>query len=67
MAVESTVLNPLIFKMVLFAYQTTCQLTVYNPMMKLCCVALQSEETPGLGCIITLNSAPPGVPILVHS
>ena len=68
MTVESTALNlSLIFMMVLFAYQTTCQLAIYKSMMKLCRVALQSEEMPGLGCIITLNSDPPGVPILAHS
>lgn len=68
MTVESTALNlSLIFMLVLFAYQTMCQLAVYKSMMKLCRVALQSEETPGLGCVITLNSAAPGVPILARS
>lgn len=67
MTVEGTALNlSLILMMVLFANQTMCQLAVYRSMMKLCHVALQSEEKPGLGCIITLNSAPPGVPILAH-
>lgn len=68
MTVESTALNlSLILMMGLFAYQTTCQLAVYKSMTKLCRAALQSEEMPGLGHIITLNSAPPGVPILAHS
>lgn len=68
MTAESTALNlSLIFMMVLFAYQTVGQLAVYKSMTKLCRVALQSEETPGLGRIITLNSAPPGVSILAPS
>lgn len=63
MTVESTALNlSLDIYMVLFAYQTIFQLAVYKSMLKLYCAALQSEEKPGLGCLITLNSGPPGVP-----
>lgn len=68
MTVESTALSlSLDIHMVSFAYQTIFQLAVYKSMMKLCCAALQSEEKPGLGCIITLNSGPPGVPTPAHS
>lgn len=68
MTVESKALSlSLDIYMVLFAYQTICQLAVYKSMVKLCCAALQSEQKPGLGCITTLNSGPPGVPTAAHS